>query len=778
MKTNRFRGGFIGVLLVAVVIFAGQPAEALLATNTWSNLSGGKWEVASNWALGVPPNSTQIVSMTNGFSAGRIAKTNLVDATTVVSNSASMTVTNLILTAPLANNGTQNVQGQNILLLSNTGTTVLRVSDTLSLSTGTAIWITNSTMRVDGLGAFVAIYDDGEIMLNTGTFVSTNIIMEVGNFGVGMLTVSNGTALVGAIEMGENPGDVGTLTVAAGTNAFSGYLFDGYAGGSTGAIWVAGGRLVVTNSDLRVGNNGVGQMAVSNGTCLARDVEVGFVAGANGTLTVAGGTAALVGPLLVGGGSGTVWATGGQLVITNAPGAVGAGSGFLADGSIILTNGGSLVVSNSAVTIGNKGSGALTNAGGSLVVNGNIVLGGGGSTRGQMTMSGGMCAASEILLGNTSGSQGTLTMAGGTNTLSAGVIVGVSSGTSGTVWMTGGRLDASAGDIEVGNFGVGNMTMSNGTCLADGVILAQGTGPGTLTFAGGTTTIGFILDVAGDYGSTGTVWLTGGQLNVNVESEVGYLGDGHMTVSNGTWQTAAGQVGYYGAAGTLTVAGGTSSAYSSLTMGTPDCSGTGVITVVGGSLYVTNAAGNAVLDLENGTFTMVEGTVVVDTVVVTNACARFIRGGGTLLYNNAILDPNLDTDGDGIPNGYEQAHGLDPLDPTDAVKDNDGDGFSNLMEYQAGSDPNNFDSTPLRITSITRQTNDIVITWITAGNLTNVVEATAGASGGSYSNNFGSLSPVLVVHQGFVPTLVTTNYTDVGGATNKPSRYYRVRLIP
>jgi hypothetical protein len=25
---------------------------------------------------------------------------------------------------------------------------------------------------------------------------------------------------------------------------------------------------------------------------------------------------------------------------------------------------------------------------------------------------------------------------------------------------------------------------------------------------------------------------------------------------------------------------------------------------------------------------------------------------------------------------------------------------------------------------------------------------------------------------------VTTNYTDIGGGTNNPSRYYRIRLVP
>ena len=55
----------------------------------------------------------------------------------------------------------------------------------------------------------------------------------------------------------------------------------------------------------------------------------------------------------------------------------------------------------------------------------------------------------------------------------------------------------------------------------------------------------------------------------------------------------------------------------------------------------------------------------------------------------AIQDCRLvDSDKDGIPDWWEMANGLDPLDPLDAMLDNDGDGFSNLQEYKNGSDPN------------------------------------------------------------------------------------------
>ena len=50
-------------------------------------------------------------------------------------------------------------------------------------------------------------------------------------------------------------------------------------------------------------------------------------------------------------------------------------------------------------------------------------------------------------------------------------------------------------------------------------------------------------------------------------------------------------------------------------------------------------------------------------------------------------DPhNPDTDGDGLPDGWETDHRLDPL-TNDAADDPDGDGFSNAEEFAAGTDP-------------------------------------------------------------------------------------------
>ena len=106
--------------------------------------------------------------------------------------------------------------------------------------------------------------------------------------------------------------------------------------------------------------------------------------------------------------------------------------------------------------------------------------------------------------------------------------------------------------------------------------------------------------------------------------------------------------------------------------------------------------------------------------------------------------------------------------------DPDGDGQNNLAEFLSGTNPTNSLS-GLRIISAVQQTNDVVITWTTAGGVTNAVQLTAGDGNGGYLTNFTDLSgPIIIPGNGDV----TTNYVDGGGGTNGPSRYYRVRLVP
>jgi subtilisin family serine protease/uncharacterized membrane protein YgcG len=65
----------------------------------------------------------------------------------------------------------------------------------------------------------------------------------------------------------------------------------------------------------------------------------------------------------------------------------------------------------------------------------------------------------------------------------------------------------------------------------------------------------------------------------------------------------------------------------------------------------------------------------------------------TLSGRRARIDlPLVDTDGDGMADGWEIRHGLDPVNPTDALGDADGDGLANRDEFDAHTDPRRADT--------------------------------------------------------------------------------------
>ena len=56
-------------------------------------------------------------------------------------------------------------------------------------------------------------------------------------------------------------------------------------------------------------------------------------------------------------------------------------------------------------------------------------------------------------------------------------------------------------------------------------------------------------------------------------------------------------------------------------------------------------------------------------------------------YSRGTNPQAADTDGDGMPDGWEVQYRLNPLDPSDAARDANGDGITNLRHYQAGTVP-------------------------------------------------------------------------------------------
>ncbi|HUK81749.1 MAG TPA: HYR domain-containing protein, partial [Verrucomicrobiae bacterium] len=85
------------------------------------------------------------------------------------------------------------------------------------------------------------------------------------------------------------------------------------------------------------------------------------------------------------------------------------------------------------------------------------------------------------------------------------------------------------------------------------------------------------------------------------------------------------------------------------------------------------------------------------------------------------------------------------------------------------ADPSNFG-----IVAIEAIGDDIDLIWKTFGNTTNVIQLATPIINGNYTNTYIDLDAVIVPGSG----AIITNWVDYGGATNRPSRFYRIRLQP
>jgi T5SS/PEP-CTERM-associated repeat protein len=427
---------------------------------------------------------------------------------------------------------------------------------------------------------------------------------------------------------------------------------------------------------------------------------------------------------------------------------------------LIITNGGQVIDNNGTI-------------GGGLGAGGSVLVTGTGSV---------WSNRSSIFLGrfDSTGSNALMVADGGQVFDNAGTINGgtVVVTDAGSVWNITSNL------VVIGSApaakDLGRVPVGNGLTIANGGEVVSRSGIIGTVFMGGNVLVT----------GTGSVWRNSGTVSINsgpasrsslvisnyakvisassssVCGTEGGESNSVRVVDGGVWDAGPGLLvgDEYGFSpnNSLTVAGGTGLG-SYLFVG---CNN--LIELDSGSIFVTNRTKTAVFDIA-GTFILNGGMLKADMLVMTDPCAQFIRTGGTLIYGTAVLTSNLDADGDGIPNGYEQSHGLDPLNAADADADNDGDGMSNLQEALAGTDPTN-SASAFRITSVVRTDNDVLVMWATAGGRTNVVQV-APNLGGSYSN----ISPNIVVSGSGD---ATTNYLDAGGATNSASRFYRIGLVP
>ena len=436
--------------------------------------------------------------ITNGFSPAQAAS----EASLIAIAGRFVNTGTIAATGPAGSVFTIDVQQDSTIagLFANEGSVITSAGNTMLVATGT-----NSEFVVGQFGTGVVSVGGTD-----ATFIAVGG-MAIGRAGTGRLVVGNdGTVSVVQDATGTLNADTLTLGVGSAT--------DKSQTGGIGAATIASGGSLNVQSLLLIGGNGdQGTLAVNGGTV---SVSGSMVAGAS---TVIGGTTlAGTGTVTVGSG-GLLRATGtatasDRMVLGRDTGGQGR-----------VTVAGGTIASNGRLVIGDKGTGDLTlNAGGTGSANGAALgLSSGGS--GTLTVSASHFSSTGSIDVGVDGLGVLRVFSGGTLTTGSGAPTGAPTGARFGVSNVGlGLIDGAnalwtvGGDLIVGEQGLGTLNITNGAVVNAGtfaIALGNGSGgSGDITVGGGDARlVGGALKIANASGddSFGTVTIeTGGTVQV------------------------------------------------------------------------------------------------------------------------------------------------------------------------------------------------------------------------------------------------------------------------
>ncbi len=149
-------------------------------------------------------------------------------------------------------------------------------------------------------------------------------------------------------------------------------------------------------------------------------------------------------------------------------------------------------------------------------------------------------------------------------------------------------------------------------------------------------------------------------------------------------------------------------------------------------------------------------------VNVTGSSGQVAIGPYSVLVLSRQAHPDLDADGDGLRNGWEQQYFSNPVVAV-ATDDNDGDGMNNLQEQAADTNPASSASV-LRFISLAATNGTLALRWTGGQNARQVLQQSV-AMGSSWTNIFTNPPPT-----------ATTNTLVLSKAA--AARFYRIQILP
>jgi|GEM_PF-6482263 len=461
------------------------------------------------------------------------------------------------------------------------GTALLRQtagSNTISTANLTIGSTNNADGTYDLLGGLLTV-TTGDLVLGAGAGASGLFNFNLSKATAGTLDLKQGQLTVG---------DAGDGTFVQGGGKLVLPLTLGASLGGTGTYDLGSGTLETTTGDQIIGDSGTGTFIQASGAnqIMAGDLVLGASPGGTGTYTL--------------GGRGDLTIKAGTLILA-AAGASHATFNF----DIATKDKGKLKVGSGIIDVGFHGAAQFNQGGGKLRAK--LIIGAQVGAYGIYDLLGGKVTSHGQTVGNDG--TGLLTQTGGKNTITGGdLLLGAFALGNGSYGLQKGKL--AAGGLIIGNDGAGSFIQSGGKTtihsLTPALGLALGVGStGTATLAGGKLDVGEKThsgqEVIGGAGSA-SFSQSGGKHSLTGPSASFILGDktggsGTYDLQGGSFKLAGAIIGHQGH-GTLQAEHGKLTIANTLTLGSAS-GGSGTLTL-GGKATAKISSGGLVLGAAAG----------------------------------------------------------------------------------------------------------------------------------------------------------------------------------